>query len=161
MSLDLCNLDLLVCFTDYLNVHDILTFSSCNRKLYLLLGVESIWKRLCRIDFGITYNYPKQLYRILYQNSYQQKYGRLPCYHISNIQINFDLLLNEFPQLNLNGCGNNNNNDPNNDQDHDHDDNNGNNDFFDEFISCSQCYEHGIENLFICMHPNCYKIRNQ
>ncbi|CAO3626291.1 unnamed protein product [Cunninghamella blakesleeana] len=164
MSMDLCNLDLLICFTEYLNVNDILTLSSCNRKLYLLLGVESIWKRLCRIDFGLTYNHPKQLYRTLYQNTFQQKYGRLPCQHISTMQINFDLLLYEFPKLNLNDHTKPNNESPMNDHhnydDDDDNDNNSNNDIFGDFTSCSKCYEHRIENIFICMHPDCYKICN-
>ncbi|KAI9304167.1 hypothetical protein BJ944DRAFT_267244 [Cunninghamella echinulata] len=149
MSLDLCNLDLLICFTNYLDVHDILAFSSCDRRLYLLLGVESIWKRLCRVNFGITYNHPNQLYRILYQNSYQQKYGRLPCQHISNIQIDFNLLLCEFQRLNLDNI----NNTIQSNEDNNNDENNIYN-----FVSCSQCYTRGVENLFLCVHPGCRKI---
>lgn len=83
-SLESLSFDLLICIGECLEARDLIELSRCCRALQSLGTLDLLWKKLCRKDYGLTYNHPDQTFRDLYAHSFQRLYGRLPCPHLSH-----------------------------------------------------------------------------
>jgi hypothetical protein len=81
------NFELLICISEYLNGDQLAIFSSSHHHFYALNKVDYLWRRLCRFEFGIKYNDPNQPYRQLYFQCKSKKFGRLPCVHYQEIDL--------------------------------------------------------------------------
>ncbi|KAI8061674.1 hypothetical protein BC940DRAFT_310115 [Gongronella butleri] len=145
-----CNLDLLICVGRHLAFRDLLRLSSCCRHTRPLAGVEVLWKSLCRIDYGLTYKHPDQLYRVLYQNTRTQRYGRAPCPHLSLIDSDIDgpdTLNDRLSPITI--------------AIRDRNDDNGEMEPAQESmdqLSCQRCSVRGSDTIFICATRHCHQI---
>ncbi|ORX52771.1 hypothetical protein DM01DRAFT_1383933 [Hesseltinella vesiculosa] len=126
--IEACNLDLLIYISKYLDRVDLLRFSSCCRHTWPLFGVEVLWKQLCRQDFGLSYKAPGQLYRILYQDTVLQKFGRCPCPHLSTLPCQQLQLPRALEAQAL------------------------------DRLACQRCTTQGSDHIFVCAHAGCFQI---
>ncbi|KAI8381285.1 uncharacterized protein BYT42DRAFT_644104 [Radiomyces spectabilis] len=129
MNIDLLNLDLLICIAEYLGAKDIVRLASCSRKLLPLGGVDSLWKRLCRTDHGITYNCPTQTYRRLYIQCTRHEFGRAACRHLSRYRL--DDPWPEISAVKMDRW---------------------------QHITCKFCHVSGMENIFVCVDHHCHAV---
>lgn len=79
--------ELITCIASYLTSKELSILSQCNRALYGLQWMDSLWKGFCRVEYGIQYNDPNQSYKDLFLSCCmtRKNYKRLPCNHISDI----------------------------------------------------------------------------
>ncbi|KAI7857257.1 hypothetical protein BDC45DRAFT_27771 [Circinella umbellata] len=147
MVVSCLHFDILSCIAEHLDAKSILELSSCCRSFYNLGRFDLLWKRLCQIDYHLTYNHPEQTYYNLYRQTFLRQFGRRPCYHLSNIHIDEHLVKQsswDLPLLNQHHNLNNNTNIV---------------ESWIPYISCCSPEQHDsitTEKLFLCM--DCHKL---
>lgn len=91
-TLSTLSFEILTCIAEYLTPSDLITLSQCNKTLFPLQYLDLLWKKHCRIEFGVDYNDPNQSFRELYATCRKIQKGestqkRLPCNHINTGMI--------------------------------------------------------------------------
>lgn len=131
-TLSTLSFEIITCIAEYLTSKELFKLSQCNKTLHQLQNVDTLWKRFCRIEFGIQYNHPNRTYRELFLSCCKTKKGRgyhkrLPCSHLNNRFVDNDMTIHKGEQKE------------------------------DMLNHCQRCPKEGSENLFICITPNCHQ----
>ena len=147
MYFSFLHFDILSCIAENLDAKSILELSSCCRSFHSLGHFDLLWKRLCQIDYHLTYNHPRQTYLDLYRQTFLRQFGRRPCHHLSNIYVDEHLVKQacwNLPLLNPHCNANSDNNIV---------------ESWIPYISCCPPEQYDsitIEKLFLCM--DCHKL---
>lgn len=91
-TLSTLSFEILTCIAEQLTANEIIVLSQCSKAMYQLQYLDLIWRKHCRIEFGVDYNHPNQTFRELYVTCRKIQKGentqkRLPCNHINSDMI--------------------------------------------------------------------------